>query len=298
MTDLDAAQRFVWLHARLIDRHRFAHLFGDAGAESVARTLRAYRNDDGGFGHALEPDLRTPTSQPAAGQHALEMLAESGALDDPMARGACDFLESISQPDGGVPFVLPAAMEHPRAPWWQPSEESSLIQTAANAAVLLEAGFDHPWLDGATAFCWSRVADLRFDSAYDAKYAVAFLDAVPDADRAEAELDRIRHRLVDSGLVALDPGGAGGTFTPLDYSPWPGGRSRRLFEPDVIESALDALAAGQQDDGGWTFAWPAWAPAAVHEWRGWITVHALKLLRANGRLPAVATAGPARSTGR
>jgi hypothetical protein len=296
MTDLDTVRQFVQLHARLIDRHRFAHIFEDAPAEPVVRTLRAYRNDDGGFGHALEPDLRTPTSQPAACQHALEMLAESGALDDPMTGGACDFLASIARPDGGVPFVLPTAMEHPRAPWWQASEESSLIQTAANAAVLIEAGVEHPWLEGAAAFCWSRIADLRFDSAYDAKYAVAFLDAVPDAARAEAELDRLRPRLLESGLVALDPEDAGETFTPLDYSPWPGSRSRRLFAPDVIERALDALAAGRQEDGGWTFAWPAWSPAAAHEWRGWITVHALKVLRANGRPGATERAAPAQAT--
>jgi hypothetical protein len=296
MTDLDAAERFTWLYARLIDRLRFAHLFLGASPEPVVQALRAYSNEDGGFGQALEPDLRTPTSQPAAGEHALAMLSEAGSFGDPMVAGACDFLASITRPDGGIPFVLPAALEHPRAPWWQPSEESSLIQTGANAAVLLSEGYGHPWLDRATAFCWERTAQLQFDSAYDAKFAVAFLDAVPEAQRAEAELDRIAPRLVESGLVALDPERAGETFTPLDYSPWPGSRSRRLFEPGVIERALDALAAGQQDDGGWTFAWPAWSPAAAHEWRGWVTVHALKVLRANGRLDALDRA-PAHATG-
>ena len=284
MTDLDAAAQFIWLHARLIDRHRFAHLFAGADPEPVVRTLHGYRNADGGFGNALEPDLRTPTSQPAGVQHALEMLGEAGAFADPMVRGACDFLATIARPDGGVPFVLPMALDHPRAPWWQAADESSLIQTAANAAVLLEQGASHPWLDGATAFCWERIDAGRFDGAYDARFAVAFLDAVPDGDRAEAALERIAPRLVDSGLVALEPETAGETFTPLHYAPWPGSRSRRMFASDVVERHLDALAAAQQEDGGWTFAWPAWAPAAAHEWRGYVTVQALKVLRANGRL--------------
>jgi hypothetical protein len=294
MTALDAAADFIWRHARLIDRHRFAHLFLDAGPEPVVRALRAYESPDGGFGHALEPDLRTPTSQPGAIQHVLEMLAEAGAFDDPMVADACDFLAAITRPDGGLPFVLPTALDHPRAPWWQPADESSLTQTAANAAVLHEQGAGHPWLDGATAFCWARIDEGRFGGPYDARFAVAFLDAVPDVPRAEAALDRIGPLLVEQGLVALDPADAAGeTFTPLEYSPRPGARSRRMFEPEAVEGHLDALAAGQGDDGGWTFPWPEWSPAATLDWRGYTTIHALKVLRANGRPVAVAPASPA-----
>jgi len=296
MTDLDAAADFIWRHARLLDRHRFAHLFLGADPEPVVRALRAHQNDDGGFGHALEPDLRTPASQPGAGQHVLEILAEAGRFDDPMVADACDFLASIARDDGGVPFVLLTALEHPRAPWWQPADESSLIQTAANAAVLLEQGASHPWLDGATAYCWNRIEAGEITGAYDARYAVAFLDAVPDAPRAEAALDRVGPRLVADGLVALDPADATGeTFTPLDYAPVPRARSRRLFDAPAFEAHLDALAAGQQPDGGWTFPWPEWSPAATLDWRGYVTVGALKVLRANGRLsaPAGARAGGA-----
>ncbi len=52
----------------------------------------------------------------------------------------------------------------------------------------------------------------------------------------------------------------------------------------MISALLDHLAAGQRDDGGWTFNWPAWSPAAEHDWRGYITVEALATLRANDRL--------------
>ncbi|MEA2271037.1 MAG: hypothetical protein QOC64_3647 [Solirubrobacteraceae bacterium] len=287
MTDLHAAADFVWRHARLIDRHRFAHLFLGASAEPVVHALRGYRNEDGGFGHALEPDLRTPTSQPAAVQQALEILAEAGAFDDPMAGAACDFLAAIARPDGGIPFVLPTAAEHPRAPWWQPADASSLTQTAANAAVLHAQGASHPWLDRATAFCWARIEALRIDGAYDARFAVAFLDAVPDAARAAAALAALQPHLLDAGLVALDPAAHDGAgHTPLGYSPAPGARSRSLFAPENVDAHLDALAAGQQDDGGWTFDWPGWSPAATEEWRGVVTLAALQVLRANGRLGA------------
>ena len=45
---------------------------------AVLATLRAYRNRDGGFGHALEPDVRAPESEPASTLHGLEVLGEIG----------------------------------------------------------------------------------------------------------------------------------------------------------------------------------------------------------------------------
>ena len=36
----------------------------------------------------------------------------------------------------------------------------------------------------------------------------------------------------------------------------------------MIERELDRLAAEQQEDGGWTFDFPAWNPAVAWEWRG------------------------------
>ncbi len=44
------------------------------------RALDAYRNADGGFGH-LEPDIRTPASQPPCVLYALEILHEVQASD-------------------------------------------------------------------------------------------------------------------------------------------------------------------------------------------------------------------------
>ena len=72
----------------------------------MLHALQAYRNDDGGFGHALEPDMRAPPSQPVGVHTALEILHEVGARDDPMIGPAADFLATITRPDGGIPFVL------------------------------------------------------------------------------------------------------------------------------------------------------------------------------------------------
>ena len=72
-------------------------LFADGSAEPVLEALRGYRNGDGGFGHALEPDLRCPTSQPAPTLHALGVLNEAGAAGSEMARDARAWIVSIAR---------------------------------------------------------------------------------------------------------------------------------------------------------------------------------------------------------
>jgi hypothetical protein len=99
--DVNAAERFLLANARLLDRHRLAVLLHDGPIEPVLDALRAYRNPDGGFGHALEPDIRAPSSEPSATMRALEVLEEVGALDDPMAGEAAAWVASIAEPDGG-----------------------------------------------------------------------------------------------------------------------------------------------------------------------------------------------------
>jgi hypothetical protein len=112
---------------------------------------------------------------------------------------------------------------------------------------------------------------------------LAFLEHVPDRARAAAAFDRVGPLLLSSGLVALDPDAEGETFSPLNFAPLPGSIARPLFDAATIEAHLDHLSAAQRDDGGWMFNWPAWSPAAEADWRGFLTVDALRLLRANGR---------------
>lgn len=283
MADLPAAQTFVWTNARLLDRHRFAYLFLDGPREPVLAALDAYRAGDGAYGHALEPDLRGPDAQPAAVETALRVLVEVDALRGPAGAAALAWLARVA-PDGGIPFMLPSGLAHPRAPWWQtePRPPGSLTMTGLIAGTLLGAGLDDPWLERVAGWLWERVDNLTELSPYDARGALAFLDATPDAERAERALARIAPLL--EPLVARDPAQPGEKHTPLDFSAWPGSRSRALFEPRVVEAHLDHLAAAQGDDGGWTFDWAAWSAAASAEWRGNVTVHTLTLLRAHGRL--------------
>jgi hypothetical protein len=283
--DLDRAAEFIDLNARLIDRRRFAHLFGGGDAGAVVEALRPYRNADGGFGNALEPDLRAPLSTPQPVALALAVLDEVDAFDDPMVAGACDWLATVATPDGGVPFVLAPALAHAHAPWWQsdPKGRGSMFVTPVIAALLHKHGVEHFWLEGATETVWRGIGELDVTSPYTARAVFTFLDHVPDRNRAEATMAEIGPRVLESAVTS-DPEAPGEVHFPLDFAPEPGRLSRMPFDDDLIELHLDALAARQRDDGGWMFNWPVWAPLVELEWRGWLTVHSLRILRDNGRL--------------
>jgi hypothetical protein len=281
--DIDAAQRFVLTNARLLDRHRLAVIVRGAPVEPVLAALRAYRNPDGGFGHALEPDIRDPASQPASTLHALEVLAGVGALDDRMVSEAAAWVASTAEPDGGVPMALPTAAAHPRAPWMSPSSGGSFL-TFALAARLREAGSQEPWLDRATDWCWAELERADELSANGVKFALDFLDTVPDEPRARAAVERLRSRLDADGSIPVSGGLEDERITPLALSERPEGRSRALFTDVQIDADLDRIESGQQDDGGWTFDWAAWSPGQSVEWRGAMTLWVLAVLRAHGRI--------------
>jgi hypothetical protein len=281
---LAAAERFIQLNARLIDRHRFAFHFRAGPAEPVLAALRAYANPDGGFGNGLEPDLRGAASQPVPAQHAIEIMHEVGAVDDPMLARLCDYLTAITTPDGGVPSVLPTVREAPHGPWWQTTDDppGSLVPTATLAGQLHMIGADHPWLAPATGFCWTQIETLSEVGAYQALAVLTFLDHVPDRERAAAAFDRLRGSILAN--TALDPNATGEVFFPLDFAPDPAGRGRRIYPDDVIDEHLDALVEAQRDDGGWAVNWEIWTPVVGHQWRAHMTVQRLLTLRAYGRL--------------
>jgi hypothetical protein len=246
--DLDAAEQFVLGNARLLDRHRTAVLLRGAPTAPVLDALRAYRNPDGGFGHALEPDVRTPESEPTAVLHALGVLAEIGALGDPMVAGAAAWTGEIAHEDGGLPSVLPGAARYPHAPWMVPSDGGSHL-TFAIAGLLWEAGSDDPWLARATDWCWAELEGADPLGAYPVKFALDFLDRVPEEERARAAVEDLGGQIDDEGCIPVPGGTEDERLTPLVLSEPPDGRSRALFSRAQIEADLDRLEAGQQDDG-------------------------------------------------
>jgi hypothetical protein len=293
VSDFEKISEFMATHSRLLDRRRFELLFRGGVAEAALAALAAYRNPDGGYGSGLEPDLRSSSSQPVSALHAFEVFEEIAPDTAPEAILLCDWLGSITLPDGGLPFGLPIADPAGCAPFFVDVEpaRSSLHMTSMLAAIAHriarhdKAVRDHEWLAMATEYALRRIRGLDAPGhALEFRFAMDFLDAVHDlVPGADAELRRLGAFITASGSMAVEGGIEGEAMHPLDFSPEPGRPIRRFFPDDAIEAELDRLVADQRDDGGWAVDWGSFSAAGTFEWRGWATVRALKILRMNDR---------------
>src|SRR6202012_2932944 len=216
--DIDRAVQFLAANARVIDQRRYERLFEGGAAEPVRDALAAYRNPDGGFGHALEPDGRAPTSEPIAAKVALHVMDETDVWDDGLVSGVLSWLAATAPAEGGVLFVHDGMAKWPHAPWLVPdagprgtdgAPPASDIQTGLMAGTLHKRGVRQPWLDGADQVMWSRIDGLTEPTPYGMAGMLPFLQYVPDRDRARRAMDRLGPMILDAGIVTLDPDASG-----------------------------------------------------------------------------------------
>lgn len=132
-----AAVAFAATHGRVLDRRRLHHALEGGDSGGVLAALDGYRNADGGYGWALELDLRSPESQPGAALHAFEIIAETAPRTTPRAVEFCDWLAEHTIADKGLPFALPITDPAGCAPWWEGADTTTpslQISTAVAAS--------------------------------------------------------------------------------------------------------------------------------------------------------------------
>ena len=110
----------AWMHrnARELELACWRYHFENGSAEAVLTAILPYRNEDGGFGHAIEADNWNPSSTAISTITAFELLLSVG-MDGahPVMQGMLDYFENTS--DHGVwHFTVPANNDGPHAPWW------------------------------------------------------------------------------------------------------------------------------------------------------------------------------------
>ncbi|KUH36423.1 MULTISPECIES: hypothetical protein [Streptomyces] len=298
-TPLARAERFIWLTARVLEQHRFAYHFLGGSADAVEAALAPYANDDGGYGYALEPDVRGPVSQPLHTAHALRVLDSIGRCGGRRVERVCRYLTSVSTYDGALPAVHPSVRGYPVAPFVPVVDDppSDLLATGPVVGLLHRNQVWHAWLFRATDFCWAAVGSIIEEGRshpYEVEAAVAFLDGVPDRTRAEAAADRLGRVVRERRLAVLEPDrvdayptapgyAPGEHHFPHDYARVPDSLARGWFTDAEMARSLDHLAARQDEDGGWPVTWRQWAPGTALEARPVVTIEALRTLRAHGR---------------
>ena len=301
------ARDYLKLHARPLDRALFEYRFEAAPAQTVTDELSRYLNPDGGFGHALEPDVRTPSSSALATGIALGILRELTRLaSSPMVAGAVRFLLQTFDADSRLWRVVPPdANEHPHAPWWH-EEDGSLARTFDDFAIIpraqIVALFHHyaelvpaGWLDDLTEETVSTIERLDDDAFAGGGDGLRYCLDLAEADAVPSRFkDRLVPRLRDLSrrIVCLEPHEwTGYCATPLKVAPRPDSAMAGVLWED-LQRNLDLVIHRQVEQGTWepTWTWGDFYPEiwleAAQEWRGHLTLETLTTLRAFGRSDA------------
>ncbi len=135
------AGEFIYRNSRSLDLARWQYHFEDGSKEAVLKALSYYQNEDGGFGHALEPDAWNPNSSPVQTCFATEILREINFTEKshPMVKKILSYLENTDDFNGQFWHnIIKSNDNFPHAPWW--NSKSTKLHDDYNPTACL-AGF-------------------------------------------------------------------------------------------------------------------------------------------------------------
>jgi len=289
---LGRARQFVAIKGRLLDAVLVEYALGEGSGADALVALAPYQNDDGGFGHGLEPDLRTPASTAIATGTALQILRRVKApADHPMVRDAVAYLaKTVDRAQGVWPIVGPEVDEAPHAPWWRYGPDLAAAWNGFRfnpSADLLGALIDYAVLvppdllaELEARMLASIRATAKLQGAYDlmAAWRLAETASLPVALRVALT------PLLEASLAAIAPDDPQVNF--LELAPPASGPLAARAAPHFAKAAHAAIA-GQQPDGHWAPFW-SWAEvsaagwfAAEADWNSGLTRRTIEVLAAH-----------------
>lgn len=115
------AKQWIQENARPLEKSRLKFYFERSDGSEVLTALKEFQNEDGGFGHAIEPDLRDPASSVLGTSIALQIIRsiqiEQHAKDISLL--AINFLlRNYDSRQMSWRIIPESAKNYPHAPWW------------------------------------------------------------------------------------------------------------------------------------------------------------------------------------
>jgi len=295
--DASAVDRSLRRHARPVEATQRAAHRGTGSVEDALAALAEYQNPDGGFGHGLEPDLRTPDSSAFTTSVAFQYLGALGpaAHESDVARRAVGYLlDTFVADECRWRPIAPSTADHPAAPWWGNYEDSLSWTDWGNPSGEL-LGHLLTWADpdehaGVIATLTERAVD-RLDEIDQPEFHELLCFQRLHAAASDELKDRLWPRLsalVSRAVEHRPELWAGYQATPLTMLDSPTSPFIVLFDRAVVDLDLqrlvDAMVGGDHWEPNWTWGDvhpDAWAVART-EWTGVITLRSLLVLERFG----------------
>jgi hypothetical protein len=277
----------TWLirNSRPLDVARWYFQFEDGKAQNVLKALAAYQNSDGGFGHGLEPDLRTPYSSPIATWSATLILREIKfpTMANQMIDKILNYLDETLI-ENRWPTTIPEINEAPHAPWWHFSKENEFWgwnPSVELAAFIIETGKHYPNIYSKAETIINAAMEDFMSSDYKpevhelanfARSGEVLLAIRPDL-LPEGFLNKIRQLIKET--VASDPT----SYQSDNYITTPSfflNSPKSPYYPAIKEIAdyyCSHLEASVHSKGYWSIPW-TWGNDPIHadslrDWKGY-----------------------------
>ena len=278
--DFEKAANFIWENGRLLERRILEYYFFSGSKSSVLDALKAYQNEDGGFGHALEPDLRTPESQPLYIEFGLRALYDAKLRDSDLAYKVCDYVSQNADLNKGIATITSSSSRYPRAEHWynKVNEQPSFSRLTSLVGLLSWQGIQHPWLNKAVDICLNDIASTKNEDSHTLLNAFCLLESLPQTDQIKMIYNKLTDELFHANFFCLEAVPRTYGLSPLDFSPSPDSYCRRIFSDETIQDHLKSLASQQEKDGGWQIQWEPPGEMARLEWRSYKTLKSMKIL--------------------
>lgn len=293
------ALQWLFLHGRTIDQARLLFTFGKTDAKPVLDELANYQNSDGGFGHALEADVRLEDSSVIATTVALQILREVQTdSSHTHVQGAISYLlETLDQNNLAWDCVPKNVDDAPHAPWWDPEDPKTGF--TPNPGMEIVSHFNHyselvpgallqQLTEAALAHLREHAENLRMHDIYCAEW-LRKIRSFPEI--IQKEILSYLHSAVNRVVETDSSKWTEYCFLPLSIVDSPDSPYYYDLE-DAISVNLDYLIETQKDDGAWPVHWSwgknnknqeAWE-RSQKDWQGVIIIDNLKRLLAFSRI--------------
>ncbi|MCC5807331.1 MAG: hypothetical protein JJU00_13485 [Opitutales bacterium] len=291
---------FLKSKARPLEISRFERIFEGSPIVDVLIELKKFQNGDGGFGHALEPDVRVSESSALCTSIAFQIIRfhDVPASESLVLQGLRYFAITLDRSTLHWRIIPETAGITPHAPWWNQAgreaefEVFSLNPTAEILGYVLDYGdsvVDKGVISQIMDCVIEKLKSLKAIEMHDLLCCLRLLEAKnlsPTArERIRGELKRLA-----SGAVAKDPEPwKGYSLRPLQIISNPDSPFMHGLE-EAVSLNLDYEIAEQEDDGTWSPTWswgdqyPEVWPEAKSEWTGILTLDKLVTLMRFNRI--------------
>lgn len=279
--NFEKAANFIWENGRLLERRIFEYFFFQGSKSSVLDAVKAYQNEDGGFGHALEPDLRAPQSQPLFVEFGLRILYDAKIQDPEIAYKVCDYVSRNADLKLGIATITATTSNYPRAEHWNniESSQASFSRLTSLVGLLNWQGIKHSWLEQAVDICLKDMISTRYDDSHTLLNAFCLLESLPQTEEIKRIYAKLTDELFQANFFCLEAPSRSYGLTPLEFSPTSDSYCRSIFTDRIIHEHLKALESQQEEDGGWQIQWEPPGEMARLEWRAYKTLKSLITLQ-------------------